>query len=169
MLWVTTEHQQSRAALAGGALAELLEGMGRGWLEALQGRLPVLWQCGRGKPRALQNSTALRRQGLRTEMALGKTGQAGGTQPVLQTQVAATCQPINLPLLPQSSHPPQKARETHSGPTREGNQCHARHQDHLLSTTHVKFSYGLLIISNRSPVICSNTQGPCERVPIVLK
>ena len=42
MLRVTTKHQQSRAALARGALAELLEGVGRGWLGALQGRLPVL-------------------------------------------------------------------------------------------------------------------------------
>lgn len=51
-------------------------------------------------------------------------------------------------------HP--KMREKHSGPTWEGNQCHARHQDHLLSTTLVKLSYGLLITSSRSPVICSN-------------
>lgn len=61
MLRVTTVHRQSRAALAGGALAYLLEGMGRRWLGALQGRLSVLWQCGRGKPGALQNSTALQR------------------------------------------------------------------------------------------------------------
>lgn len=106
MLRVTTEHQQSRAALAGGALAELPEGMGRGRLGALQGRLLVLWQCGRGEPRALHNSTALQRRGLGTEMALGEMGRAGGAQPVLQTQVAASCQPINLPLPPQSSHPP---------------------------------------------------------------
>lgn len=58
MLRVTTEHQQSRAALAGGALAGLLESMGRGWLGARQGRLPVLWQHGRGEPRALQNCAA---------------------------------------------------------------------------------------------------------------
>lgn len=51
-------------------------------------------------------------------------------------------------------HP--EMQETHSGPTWEGNQCRARHQDHLLSTTHVKLSYGLLITSSRSPVICSN-------------
>lgn len=74
MLRVTTEHQQSRAALAGGALAELLAGIGKGWLGALQGRLRVLWQCGRGEPRALQNSTMLQRRGLRTKTALGKTG-----------------------------------------------------------------------------------------------
>lgn len=74
MLRVTTEHQQSRAALAVDALAELLEGTGRGWLGALRGRLLVLWQCWRGEPRKLQNSTMLQRQGLGTEMALGEMG-----------------------------------------------------------------------------------------------
>jgi len=110
MLRVTTEHQQSRAALAGGALAELLEGVGRGWLGALQGRLRVLWQSRRGEPGMLQNSTMLQRQGLRSKTALGKVGRAGRARPVLQTQVAAPCQLSNLLLLPQSSHPPQKSK-----------------------------------------------------------
>lgn len=42
MLQVPTEHQQSKAVLAGGALAGLLEDTGSGWLGALQGRLTVL-------------------------------------------------------------------------------------------------------------------------------
>lgn len=50
MLQVTTEHQQNWAVLAGGALAELLEGIRRGWQGALQGRSSMLWQCGRGSP-----------------------------------------------------------------------------------------------------------------------
>lgn len=54
--------------------AGLLEGRGRGWLGALRGRLLVLWQCRRGEPRKLQNSTVLQRQGLGTEMALGEMG-----------------------------------------------------------------------------------------------
>lgn len=95
MLRVTTEHQQSRAALAVGALAGLLEGTGRGWRGALRGRLLVLWQCGRVEFRKLQNSTVLQRRGLGTEMAPGKMGRAGGAQPV-----AASCQPINHLLLP---------------------------------------------------------------------
>lgn len=38
MLRDTAEHQQSRAALAGGALAELLKGTGRGWWDHSRAR-----------------------------------------------------------------------------------------------------------------------------------
>lgn len=159
MLRVTSEHQQSRAAVAGGALAGLLEGAGRGCQGALQGRLQVLRRCGRGQPGVLQNSTVPQRRGLGTEAVLGEAGRARGAQPLLQTDVATSRQPHNFPLPLQSSPPPQGASRAHSGPTWEGNRCHARQRDHLLSTTHVKLSFRLLIIDSRSPGGCSSAQG----------
>lgn len=159
MLRVTSELQQSRAAIAGGALAGLLEGAGIGWQGVLQGRLQVLWRRGRGQPGALQNSTVPQRRGLGTEAVLGKAGRAGGAQPLLPTEVMASRQPHNFPLPLLSSPPPQRASRTHSGPTWEGNQCHARLQDHLLSTTHVKLRFRLLITGSRSPGGCSSAQG----------
>lgn len=64
---------------------------------------------------------------------------------------------------------PKKQEKHIQAPHRKGTSAMPDIQDYLLSTTHVKLSYGLLVISSRSPVIYSNTQGPCERVPIMLK
>lgn len=105
-----------QAALVGSAWVELLEGMGKGWLGALQTRLPVIWLCRSGEPKVLQNSSMMQRQGLVTEMELGEMGQAESVQQGLQTQVAASSQQINLPLLHQSSCFPQDTREKHSNP-----------------------------------------------------